>query len=51
MAGPPFTVFDLVAGSGYLTVLSVVPPLCPIRSTVTVEGDSSRRCRFSSSST
>lgn len=38
MAGPAFTVFDLVTGSGYLTVLSVVPPVCPIRSTVTVEG-------------
>jgi hypothetical protein len=38
MAGPAFTVVDLVAGSGYLAVLSVVPPACPIGSTVTVEG-------------
>jgi hypothetical protein len=38
MAGPAFTVFDLSAGSGYLAVLSDVPPACPIGSTVTVEG-------------
>ncbi|MGZ3489538.1 MAG: hypothetical protein ACXVBY_22085, partial [Isosphaeraceae bacterium] len=38
MAGPAFTVFDLMAGSGYLAVLSVVPLACPVGSRVTVEG-------------
>ncbi len=39
MAGPVFTVFDLVAGGpGILTVLSIAPPACLAGSTVTVEG-------------
>jgi hypothetical protein len=38
MAGPAFTVFDLVAGPGILAVLSIAPPACIAGSTVTVEG-------------
>ena len=38
LAGPVFTVFELVAGPGILTVLSIVPPACVAGSTVTVEG-------------
>jgi len=38
MAGPGLTVFDLMGNPGVLNVLSVVPPGCPIGSTVTVEG-------------
>jgi hypothetical protein len=37
-AGPVFTVFEVVAGPGILTVLSIVPPACVAGSTVTVEG-------------
>jgi hypothetical protein len=32
------TVFELSAGPALLTVLTPVPPACPVRSTVTVEG-------------
>ena len=38
VALPVATVFDLVAGPAFLTVLSNVPPSCPMGSTVTVDG-------------
>jgi hypothetical protein len=38
VAIPPATVFDLVAGPAFLSVISAVPPFCPVGSTVTVEG-------------
>jgi len=38
LAVPPTTVFELTAGPALLQVLTLVPPACPVRSMVTVEG-------------
>ena len=38
LAVPPTTVFELSAGPALLQVLTLVPPACPVRSMVTVEG-------------
>src|SRR5262249_47075495 len=38
LAFPPPGVFDLSAGPALLQVLTLVPPACPVRSMVTVEG-------------
>ena len=38
MASPMATIFNLVAGPAILTVLSPVPPACPMGSAVTVDG-------------